>query len=161
MTRGGVVIEDVDPRTEAPPFGGATTPHTIDLYEPSPMVGGGLSMFATPSYGSGLIATNWSPLSHHGLVAVLSDVLGKVLDGAPVNVDQFVGRWVAIEERQLLRLGVANTTLGEDATVGRKVFDRGGKFRVILGPLRRKAFEELQPGKAGLELLREVKAQGC
>ncbi len=73
MTRGGVVIEDVDPRTEAPPFGGATTPHTIDLYEPSPMVGGGLSMFATPSYGSGLIATNWSPLSHHGLVAVLSE----------------------------------------------------------------------------------------
>ncbi len=91
-----------------------------------------------------------------GLVAVLSDVLNKVLDGAAVNIDQFVGRWVSIEERQLLRLGVANTTLGEDATVGRKVFDRGGKFRVVLGPLRRKAFEELQPGKAGLELLREV-----
>ncbi len=91
-----------------------------------------------------------------GLVAVLSDVLAKTLNGAKVSVDQFVGRWVSIEERQLLRLGVANTTLGEDATVGRKVFDRGGKFRVILGPLRRKAFEELQPGKPGLELLREV-----
>lgn len=91
-----------------------------------------------------------------GLVAVLSDVLAKTLNGATVSVDQFVGRWVSIEERQLLRLGVANTTLGEDATVGRKVFDRGGKFRVILGPLRRKAFEELQPGKPGLELLREV-----
>ncbi len=91
-----------------------------------------------------------------GLVAVVGDVMEHVLRGANVAVDQFVGRWVTIEERQLLRLGRANCTLGEDATVGRKVFDRGGKFRLILGPLRRKAFEALQPGKPGLELLREV-----
>jgi type VI secretion system protein ImpH len=91
-----------------------------------------------------------------GLVAVLSDVLKKTLKGAPVDIDQFVGRWVSIEERQLLRLGIANTTLGEDATVGRKVYDRGGKFRVVLGPMKRQAFEDLQPGKPGLELLREV-----
>lgn len=91
-----------------------------------------------------------------GLVAVVSDVLSTVLGDAPVTVEQFVGRWVTIEERQLLRLGVANTTLGEDATIGRKVFDRGGKFRLSLGPMRRRAFEEFQPGRAGLELLRDV-----
>jgi type VI secretion system protein ImpH len=91
-----------------------------------------------------------------GLVAVVADVMAKILDGAPVSVEQFVGRWMTIEERQLLRLGRANCTLGEDATVGRKVFDRGGKFRLTLGPMRRKSFEELQPGKPGLELLREV-----
>jgi type VI secretion system protein ImpH len=34
-----------------------------------------------------------------------------MLIGAPVSVEQFVGRWVTIEERQLLRLGIANTTL--------------------------------------------------
>lgn len=91
-----------------------------------------------------------------GLVAVVADTLADVLNGAKVAVDQFVGRWVTIEERQLLRLGRANSTLGEDATVGRKVFDRGGKFRLILGPMRRRAFEALQPGKEGLERLREV-----
>jgi len=91
-----------------------------------------------------------------GLVAVVSDVMAQILNGAPVSVEQFVGRWMSIEERQLLRLGRANCTLGEDATVGRKVFDRGGKFRLTLGPMQRKSFEDLQPGKPGLELLREV-----
>ncbi len=35
----------------------------------TPYLGGGLSMFWTPAYGTALMATNWSPLCHHGLVA--------------------------------------------------------------------------------------------
>ncbi len=91
-----------------------------------------------------------------GLVAVVSDTLHPILQGAGVDIEQFVGRWVTIDERQLLRLGVANTTLGEDVVIGRRVFDRGGKFRLILGPLRRKAFQRFLPGGDGLSQLREV-----
>jgi hypothetical protein len=40
--------------------------------------------------------------------------------------------------------------------IGRRVFDRGGKFRLILGPLRRKAFQRFLPGGDGLVQLREV-----
>ncbi len=91
-----------------------------------------------------------------GLIAAVSDVMEEVLIGAPVAVEQFVGRWVSIEERQLLRLGIANTTLGVDATVGRRVFDRGGKFRLVLGPLKRKAFQQFLPGGPGLAQIKEL-----
>ncbi len=92
----------------------------------------------------------------HGLVAAVSDVMDEVLAGAPVSIEQFVGRWVTIEERQLLRLGVANTTLGVDATIGRRVFDRGGKFRIVLGPLKRAAFQRFLPGGDALAQIREL-----
>ena len=39
----------------------------------TPYLGGGLSMFWTPEYGVALMATNWSPLCHHGLVATRMD----------------------------------------------------------------------------------------
>ncbi|MBT3375681.1 MAG: hypothetical protein HN742_43470 [Lentisphaerae bacterium] len=39
----------------------------------TPFLGGGLSMLWTPAYGTALMATNWSPLCHHGLVAVQGD----------------------------------------------------------------------------------------
>lgn len=91
-----------------------------------------------------------------GLVAVVGDVLEDVLLGAKVAVEQFVGRWVTIEERQLLRLGVINTTLGVDATIGRRVFDRGGKFRLVLGPMKRKVFQRFLPGGDGLTQLKDL-----
>lgn len=39
----------------------------------TPFVGGGLSGFWTPSYGHALMAANWSPTTHHGLVATQAD----------------------------------------------------------------------------------------
>ena len=39
----------------------------------TPYLGGGLSMFWTPRYGTAIMATNWSPLCHHGLVATRKD----------------------------------------------------------------------------------------
>ncbi len=75
LKKDGVLIEDVDPKTESGDLGGYTTPHAIDLYQPSPMVGGGLSLLTTPGYGSALLATNWSPLTHHGLVAEIADLV--------------------------------------------------------------------------------------
>lgn len=39
----------------------------------TPFLGGGLSQFWTPQYGSSVLAANWSPLTHHGLVATRDD----------------------------------------------------------------------------------------
>jgi type VI secretion system protein ImpH len=91
-----------------------------------------------------------------GLIAAVADVLAQYLNGAPVDVKQFVGRWVTIDERQLLRLGRENCTLGEDAVIGRRVFDRGGKFRIVLGPLENDAFRQFLPGARGLTQLRDL-----
>lgn len=35
-----------------------------------PFVGGGLSLVWTPAFGAGLLAANWSPVVHHGLVGL-------------------------------------------------------------------------------------------
>ncbi len=91
-----------------------------------------------------------------GLVALVTDVMSDALAGADVTLEQFTGRWVTIEDRQLLRLGLANTTLGEDLTIGRRVFDRGGKFRLVLGPLRRRAFQRFLPDGDALPVLRDA-----
>lgn len=91
-----------------------------------------------------------------GVVACVKDVLDDVLAGAPVSIEQFVGRWVTIEERQRWQLGTVNTHLGVDATVGKRVFDRGGKFRLVLGPLKRAAFQRFLPGGDALPRVREL-----
>jgi hypothetical protein len=39
-------------------------------YWAAPFVGGGMSLFWTPDFGNALLAGNWTPLVHHGLVAV-------------------------------------------------------------------------------------------
>jgi hypothetical protein len=40
-----------------------------------PYLGGGMSLFWTPDFGNCILGANWSPLTHHGLVAV--DAAGK------------------------------------------------------------------------------------
>lgn len=50
--------------------GGIVRPNTNVI---APFVGGGLSLFWTPSYGASLLAANWSPLTHHGLVGITPD----------------------------------------------------------------------------------------
>ncbi len=52
-----------------------------------------------------------------------------------VAIQEFVLRTVAVPAHQLNRIGVANSRLGVDLVVGRRVSDRSGKFRVSLGPL--------------------------
>jgi hypothetical protein len=39
----------------------------------NPYLGGGLSGFWTPDYGHMLLAANWAPTTHHGLIATVSD----------------------------------------------------------------------------------------
>lgn len=66
-----------------------------------------------------------------GLRLVVSDYFG----GVPVEVEELVLRWVRIPGESRNRLGAANCRLGIDVTLGEKVPDRAGKFRVRLGPL--------------------------
>jgi hypothetical protein len=38
-----------------------------------PFLGGGLTMVWTPDFGAGILATNWSPITHHGVVGLGTD----------------------------------------------------------------------------------------
>ncbi|MBI2379781.1 MAG: type VI secretion system baseplate subunit TssG [Gammaproteobacteria bacterium] len=52
----------------------------------------------------------------------------------PVAIEEFVGHWLELPERS--QLGRIGTRLGEDACIGRQVWDRQHKFRIRLGPLK-------------------------
>lgn len=53
---------------------GETTGGTVpNIRQITPYLGGGLSLFWTPAYGNALLATNWAPTTHHGLIATEFD----------------------------------------------------------------------------------------
>lgn len=85
-----------------------------------------------------------------------SEGLGKLVSAhfqCPVEVEQFVGHWMALDQDDCLALGERRHGLGVSAVLGRKVWDRQGKFRLRLGPLRRDAYDALLPGGSGIRAL--------
>jgi type VI secretion system protein ImpH len=66
-----------------------------------------------------------------GLKLMVADHFG----GVPTRVEERIFRWVTIPPESRNRLGEANSTLGVDLSVGEKVPDRAGKFRLSMGPL--------------------------
>ncbi len=73
-----------------------------------------------------------------------------------VEVEECVLRWVAIPEEQVLRLRVGRVCLGRNCTIGRRIQDRAGMFRVWIGPLSIEEVESFLPGGPGLARLDRV-----
>lgn len=73
--------------------------------------------------------------------------------GAPVEIEEFVGGWSPLPERERTRLpgpGLPtgqHARLGEGAAAGAAVWDPQTRFMVRIGPMRRAAFEALLPGR--------------
>jgi len=92
----------------------------------------------------------------HVLSVALEDVMHKTLEGAKISIQQFVGRWVDIEIPQRLKLGIQNTHLGRNTVLGMRIYDRGGKFRVVIGPLSNRNFRRFLPDGDQIPIVREV-----
>lgn len=56
-------------------------------------------------------------------------------DAMPLRVDQCVGRWVTLSRTDLNVLGLRNSSLGVDLTVGEQVYDVSGSFNIVVGPV--------------------------
>ncbi|ANQ87062.1 hypothetical protein dqs_4046 [Azoarcus olearius] len=69
----------------------------------------------------------------------------------PVAVEQYVGHWMTLRERDHSRLGRAR--LGSDTVLGRRVWDRQSKFRLQIGPLTLVQYEAFLPGGSALPRL--------
>jgi len=82
-----------------------------------------------------------------GLRAILADFLKL-----PVGIEEFVGGWLPIPTDCHWRLGESpeTGTLGVNATVGSRVWDRQCKFRVRIGPIGLRDYERLLPGGQSL-----------
>jgi type VI secretion system protein ImpH len=63
-----------------------------------------------------------------------------------VRIESFVERHVTIADDQRVALGRRNSTLNGDLTIGRRVRDRSGRFRVCVGPVDYLDFERMMPG---------------
>jgi type VI secretion system protein ImpH len=71
----------------------------------------------------------------------------------PAWIQEFVGHWMALAERERTYLGREGSRLGSGAVLGVQVWDRQHKFRVHLGPLTLAAYESFLPGGARLRQL--------
>jgi type VI secretion system protein ImpH len=89
---------------------------------------------------AGLLAQR--PRSAECLRAILHDFLG-----APVVVEQFLGRWHDLNGEELCELGIGdpNSQLGDGAVAGDKVWSRQAVVRIIIGPLTSEEFLQFLP----------------
>lgn len=76
--------------------------------------------------------------------------------GVEVNIQSFIERFVTIAEDQRVSLGRLNTSLDRDFTIGRRVRDRAGRFRVSMGPVSYPDFERLMPGGPLYPMIRTI-----
>lgn len=78
----------------------------------------------------------------------------------PVRIEQFVGRWCAVPEREWSRLGGtradARPVLGSSALIGARVWQRDLRVRLHIGPLTRERFESFLPGADGAAALAKM-----
>jgi type VI secretion system protein ImpH len=82
----------------------------------------------------------------HRPAVVLEGLLRDYFD-LPVEIQQFSGRWLALEPGDLSTVGAAgrNNALGVSFVVGTKVWDEQGKIRLRIGPLSFARFQALLP----------------
>ncbi|GMQ82697.1 MAG: type VI secretion system baseplate subunit TssG [Rhodothermia bacterium] len=78
----------------------------------------------------------------------LRNLLRGVFPGMQIQIEENIPRWVWLSERRRLGQTATNTgaVLGETATIGEKIQDLSGKFRIVLGPLGLDQFESFLPG---------------
>lgn len=69
----------------------------------------------------------------------------------PIEVEQYVGHWMTLRERDHTRLG--RNRLGRDAVIGRRVWDRQSRFRLHIGPMSLAQYRAFLPGGSGLAQL--------
>jgi type VI secretion system protein ImpH len=84
-------------------------------------------------------------------VALLSDFFQ-----VPVHLEEFVGSWLELEPDDRWQMGRGQGGLGQNTSLGEKVWSRSAKFRLRIGPLSLQDYERLLPGGAALARLRAI-----
>lgn len=95
-------------------------------------------------YGVGLLTQRQRPAE------VLARLVAHFL-GVAARVEEFVGEWLEVPRRDRARLGRAR--VGHDAILGTHRFERGHRFRLVLGPMALAEFLALLPDGRALRPL--------
>ncbi len=86
----------------------------------------------------------------------LRAVLASWFAGIGVSVLQCTRRWVFLGSELCSALGRQSCRLGDDATIGSRVSDWAGKFRIRVGPLDFETYQSFLPGRANLVTLSKL-----
>ena len=73
-----------------------------------------------------------------------------------VAIEQFIGFWYEVPQHQQTMLGATNATLGSEAMVGARVWQRDLRMRIVIGPLAKKEFENFLPGARAAKSLEKM-----
>jgi type VI secretion system protein ImpH len=84
----------------------------------------------------------------------LMSMLSAFFD-VPVKMREFVGSWLDLEPDDRWQLG-APARLGMTTSIGSRVWTRGAKFRIIVGPLDLDNYLRFLPGQGRLEQLEAI-----
>jgi type VI secretion system protein ImpH len=98
---------------------------------------------------AGLLANKARPAS--GLVSIL-----RAYFKLPLDVEQFVGHWMALPPATQSRIGARvgeGNRLGASLVLGRQVWDCQHKFRIVIGPLGYDDYRRFMPGGDSLRRL--------
>jgi type VI secretion system protein ImpH len=72
-----------------------------------------------------------------------------------VQLQQFVGSWLTLEPDDRWQLG-SRSGLGRTTSIGSRVWSRGAKFRLLVGPMDLATYKRLLPGGEALERLEAI-----
>lgn len=86
----------------------------------------------------------------------LRAMLGSWFHGVRVAVEQCTPRWVYLGTDLRSALGQQSCQLGNDATIGSRVRDWTGKFRVRIGPVDIETYRSFLPGSPNLRVLNNL-----
>jgi type VI secretion system protein ImpH len=91
------------------------------------------------------------------LALAIREALGEALapDGK-VNVRQFAGGWIEVDDAQRMSLGESNNVLGVEAILGSRAYDQSGRFAVQIGPLHRHNYRRFLRDGDLLPLVKDV-----
>ena len=89
-----------------------------------------------------------SSRSASGLASIISDYFG----GIPVRLFEFLPRWSEIRNVK----PVCEIQLGKNSILGTRFYDICGKFRVVVGPLKRNMYETFFPESDNIKNLQEI-----
>ena len=122
-----------------------------------------LAGLGDPSLRKGLDLDWERLLAHLGVLSMrgrsaptLSRIVSHYFRNLPVRIHQWVERRVRIDVTQRAFLGHENCGLGLDCTIGKRVSDISGKFRVCVGPLEFESFREFLPDGRRYRALRDL-----
>jgi type VI secretion system protein ImpH len=92
------------------------------------------------------------PRSASAIASVLSTWFGAL----PVTLRQCVARWVYLSDDMRSTLGRHGCRLGDDATIGRRVRDFSGKYRICIGAVDFDTYLTFLPGSDNLRTVHDL-----